>query len=69
MGLPEGNQAIWTPSQVQGLTGDPGELAQVLGLASDCSAQSDCGGAGGTPPGFAIRGTELEEKTGARIPG
>ncbi len=39
MGLPEG-----TPSRVQGLTGDPGELAQVLGLASDCSAQSDCRG-------------------------
>ncbi len=44
MGLPEGNQAIWTPSPVQGLTGDPGELTPVLGLASDCSAQSDCRG-------------------------
>ncbi len=44
MGLPEGNQAIRTPSRVQGLTGDPGEQAQVLGLASDCSAQSDCRG-------------------------
>ncbi len=44
MGLPEGNQAIWTPSPVQGLTGDPGELTPELGLASDCSAQSDCWG-------------------------
>ncbi|XP_058637689.1 uncharacterized protein LOC131543902 [Onychostoma macrolepis] len=40
----QGNQAIRTPSPVQGLTGDPGELTQVLGLASDCSAQSDCRG-------------------------
>ncbi len=39
---PEGNQAIRTPSPVQGLTGDPGELTPVLGLASDCSAQSNC---------------------------
>ncbi len=69
MGLPEGNQAIRTPSRVQGLTGDPGELTPVLGLASDCSAQSDCRGAGGTPPGFAVRGTEMEEEKGARIPG
>ncbi len=37
---PKGIKAIRTPSRVQGLTGDPGELAQVLGLASDCSAQS-----------------------------
>ncbi len=42
MGLPKENQAIRTPSQVQGLTGDPGNLTPVLGLASDCSAQSDC---------------------------
>ncbi len=42
MGLPAGNQAIWTPSPVQGLTGDPGKLTPILGLASDCSAQSDC---------------------------
>ncbi len=41
---PKGNQAIRTPSPVQGLTGDPGELTPVLGLASDCSAQSDCQG-------------------------
>ncbi len=33
---PKGNQAIRTPSPVQGLTGDPGELTPVLGLASDC---------------------------------
>ncbi len=39
---PKGNQAIRTPSPVQGLTGDPGKLTPVLGLASDCSAQSDC---------------------------
>ncbi len=39
---PKGNQAIRAPSPVQGLTGDPGELTPVLGLASDCSAQSDC---------------------------
>ncbi len=36
MGLPKENQAIRTPSQVQGLTGDPGNLTPVLGLASDC---------------------------------
>ncbi len=40
----KGNQAIRTPSPVQGLTGDPGELTPILGLASDCSAQSDCRG-------------------------
>ncbi len=44
MGLPEGNKAIRTPSPVQELTGDPGELTPVLGLASDCSTQSDCQG-------------------------
>ncbi len=66
---PKGIKAIRTPSRVQGLTGDPGEQAQVLGLASDCSAQSDCRGCWRTPPGFAVRRTELEEKTGARIPG
>ncbi len=31
---PKGNQAIRTPSPVQGLTGDPGELTPVLGLVS-----------------------------------
>ncbi len=41
---PDGNQAIRIPRPVQGLTGDPGELTPVLGLASDCSTQSDCRG-------------------------
>ncbi len=41
---PEGNQAIRTPSPVQGLTGDPGDLTPVLGRSLDCSAQSDCRG-------------------------
>ncbi len=40
-GIAEVNQAIWAPSPVQGLTGDPGKLTLILGLASDCSAQSD----------------------------
>ncbi len=44
MGSPKGNQAIWTPSPVQGLTRDPGKLTLTLGLESDCSAQSDCRG-------------------------
>ncbi len=61
---------IWTGlGPVQGLTGDPDELTPVLGLASDCSAQSDCRGAWRIPPGFTVRGTELGEKKGARIPG
>ena len=68
MGLPVGNQAIWTPSPVQGLTGTPGMLTPVLGLAPDCSAKSDRRGCWrmldqGTPTG------ELYwEKKGARIP-
>ncbi len=33
MGSSAGNQAIWTPSPVQGLTGDPGKLTPMLGLA------------------------------------
>ncbi len=41
---PKGNQAIRTPSLVHGLTRDPGKLTPVLGLASDCSVQSDCQG-------------------------
>ncbi len=40
----KGNHAIRTPSPVQGLTVGPGELTPVLGLASDCSTQSDCQG-------------------------
>ncbi len=41
---PKGNQAIRTPSPVQGLTGDPGELTPVLGLASVWlgGAESNC---------------------------
>ncbi len=66
---PKGNQAIRTPSPVQGLTGDPGELTPVLGLASDCSARSDCGGAWRIPPGFTVRGTELGEKKALVSPG
>ncbi len=66
---PKGNQAIRTPSPVQGLTGDPGELTPVLGLASDCSAQSDCRGALRIPPGFTVRGTELGEKKALVSPG
>ncbi len=66
---PKGNQAIRTPSPVQGLTGDPGELTPVLGLASDCSTQSDWAGACRIPPGFTIRGTELEEKKALLSPG
>ncbi len=59
---PKGNQAIRTPSLVQGLTGYTGVLTPVLGLASDCSTQR-------IPPGFTVRGNDLEEKKGARIPG
>ncbi len=55
MGLPKGNQAIRTrtPSPVQGPA--PPSLT--------------AGGAGGTPPGFTVQGTELEEEEGASIPG
>ncbi len=45
---PKGNQAIRTPSPVQGLTGDPASLT--------------AGGAWRILPGFTIRGTELGEK-------
>ncbi len=65
----EGNQAIRTPSPVQGLTGDPGELTTVLGLASDCSTSLTAGGAWRTPPGFTFRGTELEEEKVLVSPG
>ncbi len=58
---PKRNQAIRTPSPVQGLTGDPGELTPVLGLAS-------AGGAWRIPPGFTVRGTELGEKKGGSYP-
>ncbi len=69
MGLPEGNQAIWTPSPVQGLTGDPGELTPVLGLVSDCSTQSDCRGCWRNSTRVHHLGNLLEEEKGARIPG
>ncbi len=65
MGLPEGNQAIWTPSPVQWLTGDPGELTPVLGLASDCSAQSDCRGSWRNSTRVCCPGNLLEEEKGA----
>ncbi len=44
MGSPAENKSIWTPCPEQGLTGDPGKLTPILGLALDCSAQSDCRG-------------------------
>ncbi len=44
MGSPAENKSIWTPCPEQGLTGDPGKLTPILGLALDCSAQSDCWG-------------------------
>ncbi len=62
-------QAIRTPSPVQGLTGDPGELTPVLGLASDCSAQSDCRGCLEDSTRVHVRGTELEEKKALVSPG
>ncbi len=62
IGLPEGNQAIRTPSPVQGLTRDPGELTPVMAWRQTAPPSLTAGGAGGTPPGFAVRGTELEDK-------
>ncbi len=38
-------------------------------LVSDCSTQSDCGGAGGTPPGFAVWGTYWGRKMALASPG
>ncbi len=66
---PKGNQAIRTPSPVQGLTGDPGELTPVLGLASDCSAQSDCRGCLEDSTRVHHPGNWTGELKGARIPG
>ncbi len=66
---PKGNQAIRTPSPVQGLTGDPGELTPVLGLASDCSAQSDCRGCLEDSTRVHRPGNWTGGKKGARIPG
>ncbi len=69
MGLPKGNQAIRTPSPLQGLTGDPGELTPVLGLASDCSAQSDCRGCLEDSTRVHRPGNWTGGEKGARIPG
>ncbi len=66
---PKGNQAIRTPSPVQGLTGDPGELTPVLGLASDCSAQSDCRGCLEDSTRVHRPGNWTGGEKGARIPG
>ncbi len=66
---PKGNQAIRTPSPVQGLTGDPGELTPVLGLASDCSAQSDCRGCLEDSTWVHHPGNWTGGEKGARIPG
>ncbi len=38
-------------------------------LVSDCSTQSDCGGAGGTPPGFSVWGTYWGRKMALASPG
>ncbi len=69
MGLPKGNQAIRTPSPVQGLTGDPGELTPVLGLASDCADQSDCRGCLEDSTRVHRPGNWTGGEKGARIPG
>ncbi len=66
---PKGNQAIRTPSPVQGLTGDPGELTPVLGLASDCSAQSDCRGCLEDSTRVHRPGNWTGGEKGGRIPG
>ncbi len=66
---PKGNQAILTPSPVQGLTWDPGELTPVLGLASDCSAQSDCRGCLEDSTRVHHPGNWTGREKGARIPG
>ncbi len=66
---PKGNQAIRTPSPVQGLTGDPGELTPVLGLTSDCSAQSDCRGCLEDSTRVHRPGNWTGGEKGARIPG
>ncbi len=66
---PKGNQAIRTPSPVQGLTGDPGKLTPVLGLASDCSAQSDFRGCLEDSTRVHRPGNWTGGEKGARIPG
>ncbi len=65
----KGNQAIRTPNPVQGLTGDPGELTPVLGLASDCSAQSNCRGCLEDSTRVHRPGNWTGGEKGARIPG
>ncbi len=67
MGSPEGNQAIRTTSPVQGLTW--ASKHQCWAWRQTAPPSLTDGGAGGTPPGFAIRGIELVEEKGARIPG
>ncbi len=52
-----------------GLTGDPGELTPVLGLASDCSAQSDCRGCLEVSTRVHHPGNWTGGEKGARIPG
>ncbi len=49
------NQALRTPSPVQGLTRDPGELTPVLGLRQTAPPSLTAGGAWRIPPGFTVR--------------
>ncbi len=53
---------------VQGLTEDPGELTPVLGLATDCSAQSDCRGCLEDSTRVHRPGNWTGGEKGARIP-
>ncbi len=69
MGLPVGNQAIWTPNPVQGLTGDPGELTPVLAWRQTAPPSLTDGGAGGTSQGFAVLGTNWRRKKALASPG
>ncbi len=66
---PKGNQTIRTPSPVQGLTGDQGELTPVLGLASDCSDKSDYRGCLEDSSRVHHPGNWTVREKGARIPG
>ncbi len=56
---PKGNQAIRTPSPVQGLTEDPGEY---WAWRQTAPPSLTAGGAWRIPPGFTVRETELGEK-------
>ncbi len=69
MRLPRGNQAIQTPSPVQGLTGDLVELTQYWAWRQTAPPSLTAGGAWRIPPGFTVRGTELEEKKALVSPG